>query len=248
MPMARPTMLASARGELKTRSEPNLRCRLWVTLKTPPLPLTSAEARPRGEQSATSSPEDDDARVARHLVVEAGVQEVDHRLRVALRDAARVAKAAEVGSTLGRVDVARGALGVGRRRGEGGVGGGRHLAVDLVAQGAGSSSARGDALLPGASGGRSRGGRAARPPRARRERGRAPRRRRASGSRGGSPARGRGPGPAAARHQAAASRRTDRLARGSQPSTSRTSRLGKERTSFEMLPPAVWTSTGTEIA
>ena len=55
MPTARPTMLASASGALKTRFEPNFRCRLWVTLKTPPLPFT----RPRFSsrlQSATSSP------------------------------------------------------------------------------------------------------------------------------------------------------------------------------------------------
>ena len=35
---------------------------------------------------------------------------------------------------------------------------------------------------------------------------------------------------------------------GSQPSTSSTCRSGKERVSREMLPPAVWTSTGTEMA
>ncbi len=55
-------------------------------------------------------------------------------------------------------------------------------------------------------------------------------------------------GPWRERHQATASLSTERLARGSHPSTSRTSRLGNERTSLEMLPPAVWTSTGTEIA
>ena len=55
MPMARPTMLASASGELKTRSPPNARCRPCVTLKTPPLPGTDASASAR-LQSATSSP------------------------------------------------------------------------------------------------------------------------------------------------------------------------------------------------
>jgi len=55
-------------------------------------------------------------------------------------------------------------------------------------------------------------------------------------------------GPLRERHQAAASPRTARLASGSQPSTSRTSKLGKSRTRREMLPPAVCTSTGTEIA
>ena len=55
MPNARPTMLASASGELNTRVPPKRRCRPCVTLKTPPLPDTSASASSR-LQSATSSP------------------------------------------------------------------------------------------------------------------------------------------------------------------------------------------------
>ena len=55
MPKARPTMLASASGELNTRTPPKRRCRPWVTLNTPPLPDTSASASSR-LQSATSSP------------------------------------------------------------------------------------------------------------------------------------------------------------------------------------------------
>ncbi len=55
MPVARPTMLASASGELNTRWLPNSRCRPCVTLNTPPLPVTSASARSR-LASATSSP------------------------------------------------------------------------------------------------------------------------------------------------------------------------------------------------
>src|SRR5258708_24912329 len=38
--MARPTMLASASGVLKTRSPPYLRCNPEVALKTPPFPFT----------------------------------------------------------------------------------------------------------------------------------------------------------------------------------------------------------------
>ena len=62
MPIARPTMLASASGELQTRSEPNSFCRPAVSLKTPPLPLTlparSASSR-RGIGHVLA--EDDDA-------------------------------------------------------------------------------------------------------------------------------------------------------------------------------------------
>ena len=73
-----------------------------MTLKTPPLPLHSAStvvARGVGDVLA----EHDDARIALHLVAHAGVQEVDHRgRRGALGgDAARVEKAALVGSTSG---------------------------------------------------------------------------------------------------------------------------------------------------
>ncbi len=53
--MARPTMLASASGELKTRAPPNLRCSPQVTLNTPPLPFTSSSVSSR-LASATSSP------------------------------------------------------------------------------------------------------------------------------------------------------------------------------------------------
>ena len=56
MPTARPTMLASASGALKTRSSPYSRCRPCVSLKTPPLPGHDAAARPCWLASATSSP------------------------------------------------------------------------------------------------------------------------------------------------------------------------------------------------
>ena len=55
MPIARPMMLASARGELKTRSFPNCFCNPCVTLNTPPLPETWLRAASR-VASATSSP------------------------------------------------------------------------------------------------------------------------------------------------------------------------------------------------
>ena len=55
MPMERPTILASASGELNTRCEPNLRCKPAVALKTPPFPFTVARLSSR-LQSATSSP------------------------------------------------------------------------------------------------------------------------------------------------------------------------------------------------
>src|SRR5205814_5029600 len=53
--MARPTIFASASGELYTRSLPNWRCSPHVTLKTPPLPFTCARYCSR-LASATSSP------------------------------------------------------------------------------------------------------------------------------------------------------------------------------------------------
>ena len=55
MPIARPTMPASASGALKTRSSPKSRCRPCVSLKTPPLPETTASASFL-LASATSSP------------------------------------------------------------------------------------------------------------------------------------------------------------------------------------------------
>ena len=55
MPTARPMMLASASGELKTRSAPYCRCRPCVTLKTPPLPGTCGSDATL-LASATSSP------------------------------------------------------------------------------------------------------------------------------------------------------------------------------------------------
>jgi hypothetical protein len=69
MPIARPTILASARGELKTRAEPKRRFALDLGQAR----LAAAVGNVLAEQH--------EARIARHLVVEAGVQKVDHGLR-----------------------------------------------------------------------------------------------------------------------------------------------------------------------
>ena len=73
-------MLASASGELKTRSEPNSVCRPAVSLKTPPLPLTSARALFAAGVGHVFAV-DHDARIAAHLVVQAGVDQVGHGAR-----------------------------------------------------------------------------------------------------------------------------------------------------------------------
>ena len=70
-------MLASASGELKTRSEPNSVCRPAVSLKTPPLPLTSVSACLAAGVGHVFAV-DHDARIAAHLVVQAGVDQVGH--------------------------------------------------------------------------------------------------------------------------------------------------------------------------
>ena len=80
--MARPTMLASARGELYTRSPPKAFCSPQVTLKTPPLPFTSARLVLAAGVGYVL-PEDHDPGIPRHLVLEAAVEQVDHRGRIA---------------------------------------------------------------------------------------------------------------------------------------------------------------------
>ena len=128
MPTARPMMLASASGELKTRVPPNARCSPCVTLKTPPLPWTDSSAASRlavGDVLA----EHDDARVARHLVLHRAVDGRDHRVGLAFgRGRRREGVRGRI--DVGRVDVQR--RGVGRRLLglDGGVGGG----VDLRAR------------------------------------------------------------------------------------------------------------------
>ena len=57
MPIARPTMFASASGVFQQRSDPNSLCSPTVSLNTPPLPLISpARSASSRVASATSSP------------------------------------------------------------------------------------------------------------------------------------------------------------------------------------------------
>ena len=132
MPIARPTMFASASGAFHTRCEPWRRCRLCVTLKTPPLPLTS-ERLPSREQSATSWPKTT-TRGSRRI---SSLRHAFSRSTIVFGSPERAgsdAKAGERGSTSGGVDVARRARRLGHRRRERGLGGGRDLAVDLLAE------------------------------------------------------------------------------------------------------------------
>ena len=108
MPMARPTMLASASGELKTRCDAEPPLQAVGDLEDAALALDLVEARLAGAVGHVLA-EDDDARVARHLVAQAGVEQVDHRLGVALGDGLG-GEAARGRIDVGRVDVERGAL------------------------------------------------------------------------------------------------------------------------------------------
>ena len=186
MPMARPTMLASARGELKTRSRAELALQVVGDLEDAALALDLGRGSSSRRAVGHVLAEDHDARVARHLVVQAGVQEVHHRLRVARGVRARVRKASR---------------GRGRRRAS------RRGACALSGSGAGAARAASAAAFTSRS--TSVAQRAAAPPRWRRprprgacgegdegvaprvrrraprRRGRGPRRRRGSGSRAG---------------------------------------------------------------
>ncbi len=133
MPIARPTMLASASGELKTRALPNFRCRFAVTLKTPPLPFTFSRycfARTIGHVFA----EHDDARIALHLRVQAAVDQIDHRAG----DCRKVRRLSSVSNScrsridVGRINVKCRCFGRRLRTGERCVGGLSYLAIDFV--------------------------------------------------------------------------------------------------------------------
>jgi hypothetical protein len=78
MPMARPTIEASAKGVLKTLVDPYFRCNPAVALKTPPFPFTSFRFSSR-LASATSSPKNRDPFVARHFVVQCRRHHLHHR-------------------------------------------------------------------------------------------------------------------------------------------------------------------------
>ena len=99
MPTARPTMLASASGELNTRSAPYAFCKPWVTLNTPPLPGTCGSADTL-LASATSSPK---TTIRGFRAISSfSVRLMAATIVSALPSAcAGVSNAAEVGSTVG---------------------------------------------------------------------------------------------------------------------------------------------------
>ena len=79
-PTARPTIFASASGELNTRSEPNSVCKPGGQLENPALAfdlVQSLFAAGIGHIFAVH----DDARIAPHLVLQADVDQVRHRPR-----------------------------------------------------------------------------------------------------------------------------------------------------------------------
>ena len=100
MPIARPTMLASASGELKTRSAPKRPLQPVGDLEHAALALDLVERLLAGAVGDVLA-EHHDALVARHLVAQAGVDEVDHGLEAAAPPGAGAAveRRATVGST-----------------------------------------------------------------------------------------------------------------------------------------------------
>ena len=132
MPIARPTMLASASGELKTRVLPKVRCRPCVTLKTPPLPDTHSSAASR-LQSATSSPKTTMRGIARHFVLQRAIDRRDHRVGLAF--ARRLAlESARRRIDVGRVDVELDGVASGFSACDRAFGRVVHLALDLLVQ------------------------------------------------------------------------------------------------------------------
>ena len=98
-------MLASASGELYTRSRPKRFCSPQVTPNTPPLPLHLGEQLlVRGVRHVLA--EQQDARVARHLVAQAVVDALQQRLApLGLRRRRRDREALGGRVHVGRVDV-----------------------------------------------------------------------------------------------------------------------------------------------
>ena len=112
MPTARPMMLASASGELKTRVAAEGALQAVRDLEDAALALHVLErclAAAVGDVLA----EHDDARVARHLVLQRAVDRRDHRVGLALAAAAAVLERRRRRIDVGRVDVER--RGVARR-------------------------------------------------------------------------------------------------------------------------------------
>ena len=131
-------MLASASGELKTRSLPNRPLQAVGDLEDAAL---AGHRRQRVRSAAVGHvlAEDDDPRVARHLVLERAVDGRDHRVGSAL--GRRLGgEGAGGGIDVGRVDVERDRVGRRLGREHGSFGGVVHLAVDVVAN-------RGELLL-----------------------------------------------------------------------------------------------------
>ena len=124
-------MLASASGELKTRSRPNSRCRPSVALKTPPLPRhLGQDLRAAGVRHVLA--EDDDAGVALHLVPEGPIDGGDHRFGRA--GCVRCGAGLERGGSRvdrRRVDVQGRRRRVRLRGGDGAVRCGLYLAIDV---------------------------------------------------------------------------------------------------------------------
>ena len=124
-------MLASASGELKTRVEPNLRCRPCVTLKTPPLPEHRCQ-RVLAAAVRHVFAEHDDARVARHLVLQRAIDRRDHRVRACLL-ALPASRTLRRRIDVGREDVEADRIDVRLRRLNRAIRGVVHFAVDVVA-------------------------------------------------------------------------------------------------------------------
>ena len=133
MPVARPMMLASASGELNTRVAAERPLQAVRDLEDAAL---AGHGRQRARSAAVGHvlAEDDDARVARHLVLERAIDRRDHRVGPAVR---RRASGKRVGGRIDvrRIDVKRDR--VGRRLGRLHRPFGRvvDLAVDLVTNG-----------------------------------------------------------------------------------------------------------------
>ena len=130
--MARPMMLASASGELKTRSLPKARCRPCVTLKTPPLPETDASASGSAAVGDVFA-EHDDARVARHLVFQRAIDRRDHRVGPPFRRrlASKTRRRRRI--DVGREDVERDGIRRAASAPARPLGGVVHFAIDVVA-------------------------------------------------------------------------------------------------------------------
>ena len=98
MPLARPTIDASAIGVLKHRELPNSACRPAVSLKTPPLPLTSLQMTfPAAIGNVFAK--HDNAVVPPHLFAQRQVDQVRHDARFAL-GLRRHVELSDVGSTV----------------------------------------------------------------------------------------------------------------------------------------------------